>query len=336
MNFNSEDPIGTRSELEQAQYLRDITPHWENQYLDLMKDIYETGEDRMDRTGTGTRAVFSRQLDIDVSKGFPLITTKKMAWKMIVSELLWFLEGSTDERRLAEIHHGTRDSSKRTIWTDNAQAPYWKPKAAFDGHLGNVYGKQWRDWETKTITSYEDFLNHPEGGTTYFGAKVLRQKIDQIGESIRKIKENPTDRRILVSAWNVGDLGNMALPPCHMFFQFFVSLKNCDRRLSLKMYQRSVDTALGLPFNIASYALLLMMVSQVTGCTPDRLIMDLGDTHLYQDHLIDVPTQLVREPMACPTVLLNPDITNIDDFRMNDISLVNYESHDPILYKMST
>lgn len=314
---------------------------WEQQYLDLCDDIMITGEDRIDRTGTGTRAVFSRQLDIDISKGFPLITTKKMPFKMIVSELLWFLEGSTDERRLAEIHHGSRDDSKATIWTANAQADYWKPKAKFDGDLGNVYGKQWRRWESVTVKGYEDYLNHHDGtgGTTYFNAKVVREQFDQIKEAIRKIKENPTDRRILVSAWNVGDLSNMALPPCHMFFQFFVSLNGTmdgKRRLSMKMYQRSVDTALGLPFNIASYALLLLMVSQVTGCTPHRLIMDLGDTHLYHDHLELVPTQLERDPFPCPTVSLNPNVTDIDGFAMGDFLLTNYQSHDPIPYKMST
>lgn len=311
---------------------------WEQQYLNLLSNIHEDGEDRIDRTGTGTRAVFSRQLDIDVSKGFPLITTKKMAFKMIVSELLWFLEGSTDERRLAEIHHGTRDDSKATIWTANAQADYWKPKTKFDGDLGNVYGKQWRSWSKTTINGYGDYLNHHDSSdaTTYFDAKVVVEKIDQIKEAINKIKTNPTDRRILVSAWNVGDLGNMALPPCHMFFQFFVSLKDGKRRLSLKMYQRSVDTALGLPFNIASYALLLMMIAQVTNCTPHRLIMDLGDTHLYADHLDDVLTQINREPMACPLVLINPDVNDIDKFRMVDFSLQSYESHPAIPYKMST
>lgn len=314
---------------------------WEQQYLDLCEDILNTGEDRIDRTGTGTRAVFSRQLDIDVSKGFPLLTTKKMAWKMIVSELLWFLEGSTDERRLAEIHHGTRDESKGTIWTANAQASYWKPKAKFNGDLGNVYGKQWRRWESVSVKSYDDHLNHHDGSgaTTYFNAKVVREQFDQIKEAIRKIKENPTDRRILVSAWNVGDLQNMALPPCHMFFQFFVSLNNTmdgKRRLSLKMYQRSVDTALGLPFNIASYALLLLMVAQVTGCTPHRLILDLGDTHLYADHLDDIPTQLSRTPLPAPTVRLNPNVTDIDGFTMADFELLNYESYAAIPYRMST
>jgi thymidylate synthase len=316
--------------------MTNTTPSWEYQYLGLCQDILESGEDRIDRTGTGTRALFSQQLDIDVSEGFPLLTTKKMAWKMIVSELLWFLEGSTDERRLAEIHHGTRDESVSTIWTANAQASYWKPKAKYNGDLGNVYGKQWRSWETVTVKSYDDYLIHPEGGATYFGAKVIREQFDQIKEAIRKIKENPTDRRILVSAWNVGDLQNMALPPCHMFFQFFVSLKGGKRRLSLKMYQRSVDTALGLPFNIASYALLLMMVAQVTNCTPHRLILDLGDTHLYADHLDLIPTQLERTPLASPIVLLNPDVTDIDGFKMGDFALVGYESHEPIPYKMST
>ena len=305
---------------------------WEHQYLGLLQNILKTGEDRVDRTGTGTRALFSQQLDIDVSRGFPLLTTKKMAFKMIVSELLWFLEGSTDERRLAEIHHGTRDESKTTIWTANAQADYWKPKARFNGDLGRVYGAQWRSWQTyKEIIEYSD-----DNERIHTGLYTPSKPIDQIAEAIRKIRENPTDRRILVSAWNVGELDQMALPPCHMFFQFFVSLAGGKRRLSLKMYQRSVDTALGLPFNIASYALLLMMVAQVTNCTPHRLILDLGDTHLYKDHLELVPTQLDRAPYAPPFVLMNSKITDIEKFTIGDFSLQNYECHDAIPYRMST
>ena len=284
-----------------------MTAYWEEQYLNLLADINTNGDDRTDRTGVGTRAVFGKQLDIRVLQGFPLTTTKKTAFKMIKSELLWFLEGSTDERRLAEIHYGTRDAANKTIWTANAQADYWKPKAKFDGDLGNVYGRQWRSWSSGDV------------------------QIDQLAQSIDKIKSNPTDRRMLVSAWNVGELGNMALPPCHMFYQFFVA----GDRLSLQMYQRSVDTMLGLPFNIASYALLLEMVAQVTGKKADRLILALGDTHIYKDHLWALPVQLQREPLAPPTIRLNPDVKHIDDFKMDDIELLNYQSHDAIKLDMA-
>jgi thymidylate synthase len=305
---------------------------WEEQYLSLLADILQNGDDRVDRTGIGTRAVFGRQLDIPVWKGFPLTTTKKTAFKAIKSELLWFIEGSTDERRLAEIHFGNRDKENKTIWTANAEADYWKPKARFDGDLGNVYGAQWRGWNQYQITAYEDHLSHGDQGDTYFNAKVRVQKIDQLQQAIDKIKSNPTDRRIIVSAWNPAEIQNMALPPCHSFFQFFVDK---DRRLSLQMYQRSVDTMLGLPFNIASYALLLEMVAAVTGCTADRLIMSLGDTHLYSDHLEGARLQLQREPMNPPKIWLNPEIKRLEDFTMDDIRLDEYESHDPIKLKMA-
>lgn len=307
---------------------------WESQYLNLMSDIIESGEDRTDRTGTGTRALFSKQLDIDVSRGFPLVTTKKMPFKMIVSELLWFLEGSTDERRLAEIHYGDRDENRSTIWTANAQAPYWTPKAKFDGDLGRVYGAQWRSWRKYDVQSYGDLLGSNDD-VTYLNSSVRVTEIDQIAEAIRKIRTNPTDRRIIVSAWNVGEIDRMALPPCHYGFQFFVSL-NKGRRLSIAAQIRSSDVALGLPFNVASYALLLMMIAQVTNCTPHRLIINTGDTHLYNDHIELAKTQIDRNPFDSPIVLINPDITSIDDFKMGDFALVNYESHDAIPYKMST
>lgn len=305
---------------------------WEHQYLNLFGNIYQNGEDRIDRTGTGTRATFGKRLDINLKDGFPLLTTKQMATKMIKSELLWFLEGSGDERRLAEIHYGNRDPKNRTIWSDNAEADYWMPRASYDGDLGRVYGVQWRSWTATKIKGGSDSLSHPGGGTTLFDAKVLVQTIDQIAQAIDKIKNNSTDRRIIVSAWNVGELDQMALPPCHMFFQLYVSN---TRELSLQMYQRSVDTALGLPFNIASYAMLTHMIAQVTGCTVGRLIMDLGDTHIYKDHLVDVPTQLSRTPLKAPTLWLNPDVKNIDDFKMDDIRVDGYESHAAIKYKMS-
>lgn len=301
-----------------------IQQTWEHQYLMLLEDIYQNGEDRVDRTGTGTRALFGKRLDIDLKAGFPLVTTKKMPFKMIKSELLWFLEGSGDERRLAEIHYGNRDEANRTIWTDNAEASYWTPKAEYEGDLGRVYGTQWRSWQT--YKQYDDAKN---GAPDTF---TLGKPIDQIAEAIDKIKNNPTDRRILVSAWNVGELSQMALPPCHMFFQLFVSNR---RELSLQMYQRSVDSALGLPFNIASYALLTHMIAQVTGCTVGRLIMDLGDTHIYQDHIQGVIEQLSRKPKAPPSIQTIDDIKHIDDFKMGDISINGYNSHPAIDYKMS-
>ena len=305
---------------------------FEEQYLNLLGEVYQNGEDRVDRTGTGTRATFGKRLDINLKDGFPLVTTKKMALGMIKSELLWFLEGSGDERRLAEIHYGTRDPANRTIWTDNAEADYWKPKANFEGDLGRVYGVQWRSWTSAKIKGSSDSLSHPDGGTTLFDAKVLIQTVDQLAEAINKIKNNPTDRRIIVSAWNPGELDQMALPPCHMIFQMYVSN---TRELSLQMYQRSCDLFLGIPFNIASYAMLTHMIAHVTGCTVGRLIMDLGDTHIYKDHLEAVQTQLSRNPRSVPNLWLNPDVKNIDDFKMEDIKVPYYESHDAIKAKMA-
>lgn len=286
---------------------------WEQQYLDLVQDILRNGDDRVDRTGTGTRAVFGRHMDIDLTQGFPAVTTKKLAWKAVVSELLWFLEGSSDERRLCEILHGTRDSEKKTIWTDNAQASYWKPKAKFEGDLGPVYGVQWRGW----------LANQDDGG---------HRHIDQVAEVVNKLKTNPTDRRMIISAWNVANLGAVALPPCHMMAQFFVE----QGRLSCSMYQRSVDTMLGLPFNIASYALLTHMLAQVTDLKIGRLIMNLGDTHIYSNHLDGARIQLERTPMNPPFLLLNPAIKDIDKFTMADVgSLGGYAPQAAIPMEMS-
>lgn len=273
------------------------------QYHSLLLDILENGEVREDRTGTGTISVFGRQLRFDLTKTFPAITTKKLAWRACAAELLWFLEGSSDERRLAEITHGTRDSSKSTIWTANAHSSYWASQAKFDGDLGRVYGVQWRSW-----------------------------RVDQIEQVINKIKNDPFGRRHIVSAWNVAELDQMALPPCHVMFQFYVS-KNGE--LSCHMYQRSVDTLLGLPFNIASYALLTNMIAHVSGLTAKELIISTGDTHIYLDHVEQVKEQLNRQEFELPTLWLNPEVTDIDKFTMTDIKLVNYQSHDAIKAKMA-
>jgi thymidylate synthase len=286
------------------------------QYHDLLKDILENGEERLDRTGVGTLSVFGRQLRFDLTKNFPAITTKKLAWRACVAELLWFLEGSSDERRLSEITHGTCDSSKSTIWTGNAQASYWKPKARYEGDLGRVYGVQWREWDTHT--------------TNICQAEPIY--IDQIKQVIEGIKKDPFGRRHIVSAWNVAELNKMALPPCHVMFQFYVGNNNT---LSCHMYQRSVDSFLGLPFNIASYALLTNMIAHVTGLTAKELVISTGDTHLYLDHIDQVKEQLNRQAFELPTLWLNPEVKNIDKFTMDDIELKNYVSHDAIKAKMA-
>ena len=305
---------------------------WELQYLNLIADILENGEDRIDRTGVGTRAVFGRNLSIDLRRGFPAVTTKKLAWKAMDTELRWFLKGSSDERLLAEMLHGTRAADKKTIWTDNAQADYWKPKAAYEGDLGRVYGVQWRSWTTTKLISSEDNLSHPTGGTTFFGAKVQVNVVDQVAEVIKKIQTNPTDRRMIISAWNVGELDQMALPPCHMFAQFFVSK---DKELSCQMYQRSVDVGLGLPFNIASYALLTHLIAHVSGCTVGKLNMVLGDTHIYSDHIEAMEEQARRTPFEPPKLVFNRQVTSIDDFKAGDYELQGYQHLPSIAMKMA-
>jgi thymidylate synthase len=289
------------------------------QYHELLEDILENGEQRNDRTGTGTISVFGRQLRFDLSKTFPAITTKKLAWKACVGELLWFLEGSSDERRLAEITHGTRDSSKTTIWTGNAQASYWKPKAKFEGDLGRVYGVQWRKWDTFDLRWTESSEYEP----------II---IDQVKTLIDGIKNDPMGRRHIISAWNVAELGKMALPPCHIMSQFYVGT---DGTLSCHMYQRSADVFLGVPFNIASYALLTYMIAQVTGLKPKELIISFGDAHIYQDHIEQVKEQLKREAYPEPTLWLNPEVKDIDNFTMDDIKLNNYQSHEAIKAPMA-
>ena len=269
-------------------------------YLNSLKFVLDNGTVRPDRTSTGTIGVFGMQQRYDLSQSFPAITTKKLAWKAVVSELLWFIEGSGDERRLAEILHGTRDSSKRTIWTDNADSAYWKPNAKFEGDLGRVYGVQWRHWQT------------PDG-----------TEVDQLAELIHNIKTDPHGRRHILTAWNPGELSSMALPPCHCFAQFYVS---ADNKLSCQLYQRSCDMFLGVPFNIASYSLLTHMVAQVCGLGVGEFVHVLGDAHVYLNHVDQVNEQLQREPLPAPQLWINPDVTDINHFTMKDFALNGYES----------
>jgi thymidylate synthase len=264
-------------------------------YLDSLKFVLDNGTVRPDRTSTGTISVFGMQQRYNLSKGFPAVTTKKLAWKAVVSELLWFIEGSNDDNRLREILHGSRDSEKSTIWTANATANYWLPKAKFPGDLGRIYGVQWRDF----------------GG------------IDQLLQLIEGIKQDPFGRRHILTAWNPGELDQMALPPCHCFAQFYVS---ADNKLSCQMYQRSCDMFLGVPFNIASYSLLTHMVAQVCGLGVGEFVHVLGDAHIYLNHVDQVNEQLQREPLSAPQLWINPDVTDINHFTMKDFALNGYES----------
>jgi thymidylate synthase/thymidylate synthase len=251
------------------------------QYLDLLRHILEHGTEKHDRTGTGTRSVFGYQMRFDLSEGFPLLTTKKLHLKSIIHELLWFLRGDTNVAYLQE--NGVR------IWNE------W---AGPDGDLGHIYGYQWRSW--------------PD----YHGGNV-----DQIAQVQNDIRHNPDSRRIIVSAWNVADLPNMNLPPCHALFQFYVA----DGRLSCQLYQRSADCFLGVPFNIASYAMLTMMMAQACGLKPGDFVHTLGDAHLYLNHLEQARLQLSREPRALPRMLINPDVKDIFDFKYEDFTLTDYD-----------
>jgi len=256
------------------------------QYLDLLDHVVKTGIEKNDRTGTGTKSVFGYQMRFDLQKGFPLMTTKKLHLPSIIHELLWFIKGETNIEYLKQ--------NKVRIWDA------WADE---NGDLGHIYGYQWRSWPSA------------DG-----------KKTDQIAEVIRSIKENPDSRRHIVNAWNVGDLDKMALPPCHILFQFYVAAG----KLSCQLYQRSADIFLGVPFNIASYALLTMMVAQVTGLRPGEFIHTLGDAHIYLNHMEQVNLQLTREPGELPQMQLNTDRKNIDDFQYEDFRIVNYNPHSHI------
>ncbi len=256
------------------------------QYHELLERILTTGSDKSDRTGTGTRSVFGHQMRFDLADGFPVVTTKKLHLRSIVVELLWFLQGSTNVRWLQE--RGV------TIWDE------W---AGPDGDLGPVYGHQWRSWPT------------PDG-----------RHIDQIAAVVRSLRENPDSRRHIVSAWNVAEVNDMALPPCHALFQFYVA----DGRLSCQLYQRSADVFLGVPFNIASYALLTQMMAQVVGLRPGDFVHTLGDAHLYSNHFEQARLQLTRTPLPLPRLELNPDVREIDGFSYEDVVIHDYVSHPGI------
>jgi thymidylate synthase len=305
----------------------------EQAYLDLLKKVLETGEEKIDRTGVGTKSLFGTSLKFDLSEKFPMLTTKRIFVKPVFGELLWFLEGSGDERRLAEITYGTRDKERTTIWTANAEASYWKPKAAYEGDLGRVYGVQWRKWRTTKLSSIGDIVHHIDGGYTVFDTKATVTELDQIAQVINSLKNNPADRRMMITAFNPGEIDQMALPPCHMFAQFHVNQQT--KKLNCQMYMRSVDLFLGLPFNIASYALLTKMLAHVTGLTAGELTIAMGDTHIYLNHLEQVKEQLSRTPYEMPTVTLDESITNIDDFKMEHIKLNDYQYHPAIKAPMA-
>ena len=294
------------------------------EYLDTLKHILVHGEVKKNRTGVDTTGVFGYMTRMNLGKGFPATTTKKLAWKSVVSELLWFLEGSGDERRLAELRFGKDRSelmNKKTIWTQNAEALYWKERGfqEHDGDLGRVYGVQWRRWRTATGAQINYDTDPPS-------AEIVWKETDQIKNIVEKIKHDPSDRRIILNAWNPGELDQMALPPCHLLAHFNVRSGKVDCLL----YQRSCDTFLGVPFNIASYALLTHMIAHVTGLEAGDFIHTFGDLHIYENHLEQVDEQLTRVPMKLPKLWLNPSVTNIDDFTMDDIKLVGYESHAAI------
>jgi thymidylate synthase len=287
------------------------------QYLADLQHILDNGEQRLDRTGTGTIGVFGMQSRYNLRESFPAVTTKKLAWKAVVSELLWFIEGSSDERRLAEILYSkprAELTDKKTIWTANANASYWTPKAKFKGDLGVVYGVQWRRWNTnKTQWTHSDTKEEVT--------------IDQLAQLIEGIKKDPYGRRHILTAWNPAELDNMALPPCHCLAQFYVNAKN---ELSCQLYQRSADMFLGVPFNIASYALLTHMIAHVCGLTVGDFVHTLGDAHIYLNHIDAVKEQLTREALHSPVLLVNPKVTDIDKFTMEDFELINY-THLPTI-----
>ena len=272
-------------------------------YLDALKYCYENGDFVKSRAGNVKKA-FGYQMRFNLEDGFPAVTTKKLAWKAVVSELLWFLEGSNDERRLAEILYDDKRENledKKTIWTQNAEADYWKDKSKFIGDVGKIYGVQWRNFNG----------------------------VDQIQELIEGLKKNPNSRRHILTAWNPSEINEMSLPPCHAFSQFFVS----NNKLSCQLYQRSCDMFLGVPFNIASYSLLIHIIAEECKLGVGKFVHSLGDFHIYEEHFDQVKIQLIREPKQLPTLDFLPK--NINDYKTSDFELINYEPHPKIVAPMN-
>lgn len=267
------------------------------QYIDVLKEILSDGIDREGRNGA-TRAIWAKQLRFNLSDGFPAVTTKRLAFKAVLSELLWFIQGPTNNGRMDDNELKRILGKDKTIWTANAESDYWVERSQFPGDLGRVYGCQWRDWKKSTGESF-----------------------DQLAWAIDQIKNNPFNRKIVVTAFNPGEVEDMALEPCHMIFHFFVA----KGKLSVHMLQRSCDMFLGVPFNIASYAILLHMIAQVTELDVGELVITLDDAHIYHPHIDAVKEQIEREPLKLPTLRLNPDVNNIGDFTMDDIGLIDYE-----------
>jgi thymidylate synthase len=329
------------------------------QYLESLENVLKNGVDRSDRTGVGTRSLFGLQQRYDLREGFPAVSTKKLAWRAVVSELLWFIEGSGDERRLREILTGDSASEKGSIWTANAEADYWKPRARFPGDLGRVYGVQWRSWRT-----FNDLNNEADLQVGHY------EYVDQLANLIEGLKADPTGRRHILSAWNPGELNDMALPPCHMFAQFYVQpysqeeriqimerdfpttsprtngFYNKDKmldiqgiakgRLSCQMYQRSADMFLGVPFNIASYSLLTHMIAQVCDYEVGEFVHTIGDAHIYSNHIDAVKEQLTRCPAQhLPTLKIDTSIRDIDKFTMDSFELENYDPQPSIRAPMA-
>jgi len=294
-------------------------------YLDGLRQVLEQGTVKNDRTGVGTISLFGMQQRYNLAESFPAVTTKRLAWRACVGELLWMIEGSGDERRLAEITHGTREGAT-TIWTPNALAPYWRPQAQFEGDLGRVYGVQWRHWNQYRVE--KDMGPAHKGGVRL---AVDRTEIDQLALLIEGIRRDPHGRRHILTAWNPAELDQMALPPCHVMAQFYVN----QGLLSCQMYQRSCDMFLGVPFNIASYSLLTHLIAQVCDLGVGEFVHVLGDAHIYLNHVDQVREQLTREPMMAPQLVLNPEIREIDQFTMADIELRGYNSHPAIKAEMA-
>lgn len=295
------------------------------QYHDALEHILTNGKDKTDRTGVGTRSVFGMQMRFNLQLGFPAVTTKKLAWKAVVSELLWFLEGSGDERRLAEILHSSRAPEKKTIWTDNAQASYWRDKAEFEGDLGRVYGVQWRHW--RKYVEQKDLGEAHLGGTR---VAADRHEIDQVQQLIDGIKKDPSGRRHIISAWNPAEIDQMALPPCHVMSQFDVT----DGRLSCQLYQRSCDMFLGVPFNIASYSLLTHIIARECDLNVGDFIWTGGDCHIYKNHFDAVKEQLSREERPLPTLFMTVK-KKWNEYTMEDFALEGYNPWGAIKAEMA-